>query len=273
MRFELGYGREVLAAVVLAGGAMAGSAWAEAFDVDLNLAPPGAGVNLMDTTIRFSFGPAGNEDTQAVELSGNVLAQLEIDNAQTSPVITGLTLTGGTIFFSDTDFSLTGNVSPVPIPVSTQGLGGSPNTIAPPSSVAQPGGTFDLAEHELVLTQGQVQLTVPAAGQVTIDLASDEDPIAFSLAGQGTVTLAPAAQAVGSTVSVWDVTLDFPIDAAATIVDDPSGFDVTIEGAGRLLATTQLEIVVPEPTVLALAWAGGLPLVLSRRVRRGVVGC
>jgi hypothetical protein len=161
---------------------------------NLLLVPPAAPINETDLTL--STDVAGS-DTETVTLSGQISAELDFQFVGGNVIPTGLTLTSGTVAFSDVTFSfLLGFVE-----VQTSGLAGTPFTTNPPGTVL--GTTFPANEHALLVDQG----IVDAAGSI-IDFS--QTPAVFDgtapISSPGIPTSSPLAPIGARAISMATAT-------------------------------------------------------------------
>ena len=249
----------LLTAVCMCSLLVAASAPAAIIPVDLGLLLPSNDVNTLELTLTVDLM---GSDSDAVTLSGNVLADLTI-NFQ--PVTleadtVGLELTGGMLTASDASFmlyfSLFGRIQ-----AGLRGLRGTPDTPAPPGSVT--GGTFPGGDQVVIFNGGD--LYVSGTGMV----GGLFDPFAFELADYPVIastdqpgSLAVSAPTIDGDLATYVVTLTQPVEFSEVIIDTAEVV-MTIYGSGTLQATG--EFTIPEPATLLLLSAGGFAVVLRRR--------
>lgn len=219
-------------------------AWGQtAVSSDLLLTPLSPTDNLVDTTITLTIeGLGANADTQQITLSGNILADLQINNHPVTPTIRALSITGGLIAFSDADFLLSGDTLPFANPVTTRDQSGTPGTLTPPSQVAVPTGQFVAEDHFITLDSGMISITLPPPfGLLTIDLSQPVNQVQVVPMGTGVVSMTSAGPPVGG-LAQWDVHLTLPVVTSEIAADDGTA-SVKIENTGQLTAVARVQLL------------------------------
>lgn len=179
-------------------------------------------------------------DTDTSNLSGNVLADLQIDfDPVTHDVnqVTGLEFTGGTINLTETtdfhlDFSFSGDIN-----AAGTNISGTLDTPDPPQAVS--GTTFNASEHQLILNSGD--FIVEGSGMIggffdpfTFDFSTD--PVVSSNTGTGTILI--SLLSVDGLTATYQIILTMPIDFNKQIFSNPS-ITMVLAGSGTLHAQGQ----------------------------------
>lgn len=197
-------------------------------------------VNVLTLTVGSSNFLVGR-DTEKAELSGTILADVEIDFESGEPLPLFMTLTGGFVEATDVEFNLAGGF----LSADATGLGGVPGTDIPPGSIVD--GEFSAEEHMLTLNQGEVF----AAGE-SIDFA--EMPLSANGLGSGSLSFMPVGAAVDN-VQEFDVRIEFPVMIDDTFpVDNVPIFgsiDLDVMAEGVMIAIDRVMIELPTSSLFA----------------------
>ncbi len=207
---------------------------AELISLDLILDAPSSSANRIGTTITVSAPLISDSDTQNIDLSGNILASLDLDFTSAIPEASTLTFDGGALVASDTQFNFSfgflGSAQ-----ASLTSVMGVPDTITPPGSVTA--GTFDATEHQAELNQGVVDASgsIIAVGSFerTVDLSVDS----FLLSGEGTGSVVINLLPTAGPLDTWEVVISLPVAINETIdVDTDLGATAVIVSSGVMTA-------------------------------------
>ncbi len=196
---------------------------------DFLLVPADESVNVLE--IHVDAGVLGS-DTDRSTLTGNMIANLNVEWTGAAYEVNGFTILGGDVNASDVMFSLFGGL----ISATGTGLGGTPSTLAPPSLVTN--GNFDAADHQFEMNRGEF-----AAAGDTLDFSAT--PVAGTGMGTGTVSMT-FASANGNS-ETYDIEMSLPTELSQTfVIPDVPLFgnvdaDVTASGLMKAAGTVTIE--------------------------------
>lgn len=195
----------------------------------LQLAPAIVTTNILDISV--DAGALGSDSDQT-ELSGSVMAMLDLDLSSGEAIATGLSFTGGSIQFSDISLSFALGL----ITAESSSIAGTVFTPIPPGLVED--SVFDASQHLITLNQG----TFSAAGE-SIDLSAE--PIAAAGVGDGAVVITPVGPPIDNQ-QTYDIELSIDVALADTffIEDAPvlGTAEVDIIGNGEFVVRDQFTL-------------------------------
>ncbi len=220
---------------------------ANSYTVDLTLVPAGAS-NRIDLEIAGTILGSTDSDSDTADVTGNILIEIgavidagtmEIESVET------LEFTGGRVVFDDMSYGLQwfliGNLD-----VDSSDIGATFDTPDPPKPVT--GGTFNAADHVLILNEGQFS----AEGSGLLGGFLPENPYILNLSDE---PLEVATEATGSiTVSsptiegdqAWyDVTLTLPVEINEVVFEEPGTAVVSARGTATLEAQGRFSQSLP----------------------------
>ena len=212
--------------------------------VDLGLTPPDP-MNQFDISVTAqAFGmPRSGSDTATV--TGNVLAALGIEFDPVTHEVTSvdeLEFTGGTIYLSDVSLTLNYGLLGT-ILVSGTGVSGTLDTPDPPGTVTE--GTFNTAEHLVILNNGQFHAygTGAVGGlfePITIDLSAEPVGATTDMTGYLDASLSTVVRETAT----YDVAMTLPVDFDE-VVYDQDRVVVTVAVVGTVESTGEFSRTVP----------------------------
>lgn len=213
-----------------------GEAPAETVTLNLPLDPPDPIVNNLGMV--FTDLAAGS-DQQFGDVAGSIEATLEVTFHELTQVatVTGVSFTEafpGSLAFDDMSFNLGGGTT-----VDTVDLEGTLSTTGGPGTVS--GTSFDPADHNLVLSAGEILPNPHSATDLTTD------PITAALASAvGNVYF--TLDSTTGNQATYDVVIQLPAQFSEEVADTPSS--LTMSGTVTLRATTVYERIIQDVPVL-----------------------
>ena len=216
------------------------TAVAEVISADLPLLPPGAAANRLETTITARILGLVRSDSETVDITGDVEAELGVSFLPSGEpdAVTTITFTGGRIRFSDISYRLSYGLLGY-IDIRGTAISGTLSTPSPPGSVSQ--GAFDTIEHRLILDTGIVVATPGGAirqffDPTTVDLSAQ--PMETTSAGQGQVAV--ELDSVEYPMASYTVRISVPIDFDEVMLEDPeNGLEGRFAASGVVVAEGQ----------------------------------
>lgn len=204
---------------------------------DLALTEPAGETNRVALTVS---APLLGSDTQTPDLSGNLMADLDVNFGPTAAEVTGIGFTGGRINLSDVSFRL-GNLF-VSIDAVASGMSGTVSTPLPPGMVAN--NVFNAGEHTITVDEG----VIVAEGEV-IDFSDAPVEATADADGQITMQETGSVNQANGVERTYDIQLQLPIsiDETNTVENVPllGSIDVRIVGAGEMVASSQTTVFFP----------------------------
>jgi hypothetical protein len=230
----------LITGVVLAGWSAAGAFTGGG---TLTLVAPGTtNNNKLSITVSVTDSGVTASDNEVTTVSGTLEGLFDTDPATGATKV--FTITGGNVAMSDMNFVLRAVILIFPVTVAqiqTTGMGGTAYTPAPPGVVMPTanGGTFDAAQHRVVINRGTmsgaVTITDPDT-PVNADFAAA--PTEGNGMGTGSITMTPGSS--DATHRTMAATVVLPVDFADTQVQGTS--TVTIKVQGTIRATGNIRI-------------------------------
>lgn len=224
--------------------ALAAPATALEVETRLNLIV-GPGRNLLFLGIDPDDFDASSDVTR---LTGGFNATLDVDPE--TGAVRGMTLAGGPIAGTDTNFSGGGSFGSN-YDLSLTGFSGTLRTPAPPALVNPDNGSFNGEQFSVYADQGMVSGNVSTLlGNYPVSLPLSENPLDAAGTGTGTIALTPVSE--DELTRSFDIALTFPVTVSRTIpVDSPLGTtNIAVTASGTIEAVGQ----VPVPRSEYIAW-------------------
>jgi hypothetical protein len=231
-----------------------GAAAAEPIALDFVLDPATPTVNTVpisvtvavtvDTGFPFGTQTDSDSDTASSTVSGNALANLDLDFAPDGQVanLNSLAFTGGQLRFDDNlSFNLSYFLGIASVQATGSGLAGQLQT--PGGAAPIVGNSLDLAAHQIDIDQGTLVATGGGlASGINQTVSFGSEPIVTPLAGTATIDVSLDQTVDG--LGYYTATINAPFVFNESIDLDSEGVSGSVSTSANLLATASFTRLV-----------------------------